>query len=85
MSKTITDKIDSGDLSLKPGWIRLSLHPTMTDDELLYITDAIKQIVRKADEWGKEYIYDSSTNEFNHKSLNEKKNFKYSHWFDLNS
>ena len=33
MSKEITDKIDKGDLSMKPGWIRLSLHPTMTDDE----------------------------------------------------
>ncbi len=28
----ITDMIDSGDLSDKPGWVRVSLHPTMTDD-----------------------------------------------------
>ena len=37
LSKEITDRIDAGDLSMKPGWIRLSLHPTMTDDELLEI------------------------------------------------
>ena len=53
MSKEITDKIDAGDLSMKPGWIRLSLHPTMTNDELLFITDAIRQTVENADEWKK--------------------------------
>jgi selenocysteine lyase/cysteine desulfurase len=38
-SKHITDLINHGDLSQKPGWIRLSLHPTMTDEELFYIID----------------------------------------------
>ena len=33
-SRSITQKIDRGDLSEKPGWVRLSLHPTMTDEEL---------------------------------------------------
>jgi selenocysteine lyase/cysteine desulfurase len=54
MSKEITDKIDSGDLSMKPGWIRLSLHPTMTDEELLFITDAIRQTAENASEWQKD-------------------------------
>src|SRR5664280_592758 len=45
MSKEITDKIDAGDLSMKPGWVRLSLHPIMTNDELLFILDAIRQTV----------------------------------------
>ena len=29
-SQHITDMINHGDLSLKPGWVRLSLHQTMT-------------------------------------------------------
>jgi len=29
VSKEITDLIEQGDLSRKPGWVRLSLHPTM--------------------------------------------------------
>jgi selenocysteine lyase/cysteine desulfurase len=33
-SHKITNKINEGDLSEKPGWIRLSLHPTMTNEEL---------------------------------------------------
>ncbi len=63
-SKHITDKIDSGDLSEKPGWVRMSIHPTMTNEEVYYITDAIKQIVKKADEWERDYIYSPETNEF---------------------
>ena len=82
-SKEITDKIDSGDLSMKPGWIRLSLHPTMTDDELLYITGAIRKTADNAQEWQKDYCYNCHTNEFNNTSFPENKNFKYSHWFSL--
>ena len=63
-SKAITDKIDQGDFSDKPGWIRLSLHPTMTDDELNYIMDALEETITNAEQWGKDYVYSSKTNEF---------------------
>ncbi|MDP4281583.1 MAG: aminotransferase class V-fold PLP-dependent enzyme [Bacteroidota bacterium] len=63
-SREITERINSGDFSTKPGWVRLSLHPTMTDAELLYITDALKQIRQNYPEWQKDYIYDKHTNEF---------------------
>jgi selenocysteine lyase/cysteine desulfurase len=65
-SRHITEMINSGDLSLKPGWVRLSLHPTMTNDELLYIIDAIAQIAENHIEWSKDYIYNKHTNEFTH-------------------
>jgi len=80
LSKEITDKIDSGDLSMKPGWVRLSLHPTMTDDELLFITGAIGQIVDNIGEWQKDYCYDSQTNEFNHCTFQDKM-ARYADWF----
>jgi selenocysteine lyase/cysteine desulfurase len=82
MSKEITDRIDAGDLSMKPGWIRLSLHPAMTDDELLFITDAIKQTVENADEWKKDYCYDQHTNEFSHCNSTGRKP-DVSDWFKL--
>ncbi len=66
MSKQWTDLIDKGDLSKKPGWIRFSIHPTMTDDEVYFIVDALKQIVKNIDEWSKDYTYDPHTNEFKH-------------------
>jgi selenocysteine lyase/cysteine desulfurase len=83
MSKEITDKIDAGDLSMKPGWIRLSLHPTMTNDELLFITDAIKQTVENAEEWKKDYCYNNHTNEFLHCSSQNQSKALFSDWFKL--
>jgi selenocysteine lyase/cysteine desulfurase len=83
LSKVITDKIDSGDLSLKPGWIRLSLHPTMTNEELEYITGAISETSKNAAAWKRDYVYDIHTNEFSH--LNEAGSDKVTHgnWFRL--
>jgi len=83
LSKEITDKIDEGDLSMKPGWIRLSLHPTMTNDELLFILDAIKQTVENAEEWQKDYYYDSHTNEFNNRNYSQKSIHDFDPWFRL--
>jgi hypothetical protein len=83
MSKEITDKIDAGDLSMKPGWVRLSLHPTMTDDELLFILDAIKQTVENADKWKKDYLYDMATNEFIHREFPELSDSDFHRWFKL--
>ncbi len=45
-SRQITSKINIGDYSLKPGWIRLSLHPTMTNQELVYICEAIESLAK---------------------------------------
>jgi hypothetical protein len=84
MSKEITDKIDAGDLSMKPGWVRLSLHPTMTNDELLFILDAIRQTVENSEMWKKDYCYDKHTNEFHHCKSPDNNNARYSNWFKLN-
>jgi len=67
-SKEISSRIDDGDLSAKPGWVRLSLHPTMTDDELYYIIDAVKQIAKNKSKWEEDYSYSPNSNEFIHKS-----------------
>ncbi len=68
-SKKITTLINHGDLSKKPGWVRLSLHPTMKNEELYYIIDAIKQINAMHHSWIEDYIYDKHTNEFQHKTI----------------
>lgn len=59
-SRSITDMIDHGDLSMKPGWIRLSIHPTTTDNELHYIADALAQLAKNHVEWKKDYEFDPS-------------------------
>lgn len=63
-SKKITDLIDAGDLSTKPGWVRFSIHPTMTNEEIYHFIYAMKEIVRNAEEWKQDYVYDSQTNDF---------------------
>jgi len=80
-SKQITNQIDSGNLSQKPGWIRLSLHPTMTNSELHNILNAIAEVVNRVEEWKSDYVYSASTNEFSHRS--EKHLNDLSGWFDL--
>jgi selenocysteine lyase/cysteine desulfurase len=43
-SKQITDQIDRGDTSAKPGWVRISLHPTMTDEEVRLIVEGVGEV-----------------------------------------
>ncbi|MCB0548431.1 MAG: aminotransferase class V-fold PLP-dependent enzyme [Phaeodactylibacter sp.] len=66
-SRSITDKINHGDLSEKPGWIRMSVHPIMTDEELDHILDAIEAVYHHHKEWAREYDYNSHTNEYSRK------------------
>lgn len=82
-SHEITDLINSGDLSRKPGWIRVSLHPTMTDDELYLIVYALKEISENAEQWKDDYIYNIHNNEFRHKIEPEDKTFMVKDWFRL--
>jgi len=82
-SKRITDKIDQGDLSEKPGWVRMSIHPTMTNDELYLIINALKEIVANIDKWEKDYTYDIHKNEFFHISMNGSEKERVKSWFDL--
>jgi selenocysteine lyase/cysteine desulfurase len=82
-SHQITEQINFGDLSQKPGWIRLSLHPTMTNEELFFILDGIKQVQKNHMIWGKDYTYNNKTNEFRHFSEPEDKTVLVSDWFKL--
>lgn len=82
-SKEITELINHGDLSKKPGWIRLSLHPTMTNDELYFIIDAIANVKKHHQEWGKQYVYNCKNNEFRHFREPEDKSVLIRDWFNL--
>lgn len=63
-SKQIASKIDLGDLSTKPGWVRFSLHPIMTNAEILLFVEAIKLITRNIEEWKQDYVYDPASNDY---------------------
>jgi selenocysteine lyase/cysteine desulfurase len=82
-SRSITQKINSGDLSEKPGWVRLSLHPTMTDDELELFLSAVKDISANARLYEKDYIYTPRANEYVHKSDKGESKDHVLSWFKL--
>jgi selenocysteine lyase/cysteine desulfurase len=82
-SKEITDKISHGDLSEKPGWVRLSLHPTMKDEEINFFTEALEQIIANFEEWKKAYIYIPKKNEFIHKDQLQPNLQWMTDWFSL--
>jgi len=63
-SQQITCQIDAGDLSNKPGWVRVSLHPTMTDEEVVYVARAIHEVMRHYDTWKHDYAFDLTSGEF---------------------
>ncbi len=82
-SHRITDMIEHGDLSAKPGWVRLSLHPTMTDAELDFVLDALAQTVENIEAWGADYHYDKYTNEFSHRRVADPTEAMVEGWFDV--
>jgi len=84
-SREITEKINHGDLSEKPGWVRWSLHPTMTDEDAHMVLNAVKEVTLHHGEWGKDYRYISTKNEFVHKSRKEAQleDDMMSDWFSL--
>ncbi|HLF19249.1 MAG TPA: aminotransferase class V-fold PLP-dependent enzyme [Bacteroidota bacterium] len=82
-SKRITDRIDEGDLSSKPGWVRMSIHPTTTDEETDFILDAIRQIQKSSKSWERDYTYDAHMNEYRNRNDNGSIQNAVEEWFDL--
>lgn len=80
-SNSITCSIDEGDLSTKPGWIRLSLHPTLTNKELNFIKQAIIDLAKNHREWAKDYQYNPKCNEFVHKIFKDQTHDQVDAWF----
>ncbi len=81
-SKFFTDKIDHGDLKDKPGWVRVSLHPTLTNQQLDFIINAINQIVKNYDDWKKDYFQSAETGEWFHKTFRKEESL-IQDWFNL--
>ncbi|WP_410745945.1 aminotransferase class V-fold PLP-dependent enzyme [Flavobacterium pectinovorum] len=82
-SKMMTSELLQKNLSNKPGWVRLSLHPTMATEELLFICEAIQQVAFHYEEWQKAYLYNPSTNEFENVLIEETIEEEVKEWFCL--
>lgn len=65
-SHTLVCQIESGDLIQKPGWIRMSVHPTTTNSEIEFVCAGIVAVAKNHQDWKKEYHYSKTSNEFVH-------------------
>lgn len=68
-STEILQKIKEGNLFARPGWIRLSIHPTMTNEDLNLILDGIEYVAKHHETMAKDYEYISHKNIFIHKTF----------------
>jgi len=82
-SYKILHSLLSGDWLCKPGWIRLSVHPTMTNTEINFIMDAIELTASHFQEWKKDYIYAADCNEYFFKGIGTKEESKIEDWFNV--
>jgi len=67
-SKKMTCDIANGDFSGRPGWIRMSIHPCMTNNEIKFIVASIKALAENFSEWLLDYELNQSMTGVIHKS-----------------
>lgn len=82
-SYEILNLIRAGDMLSKPGWIRLSLHPTMTNAEIDFIMDAIELTSLHFEKWMKDYDSNSKTNEYVFKAFEAIEQGRIEAWFKV--
>lgn len=82
-SHDLVCQITSGDLIKKPGWIRMSIHPTTTTEEIQFVCDSIKALAENHVEWGRTYQYNSKTNEFIHQDAQHTEKAMVKSWFKV--
>ncbi|MBD0836018.1 aminotransferase class V-fold PLP-dependent enzyme [Aestuariibaculum suncheonense] len=70
-SKSIEKKILEGCMIERPGWVRMSVHPTMTNAEVEFVCDAIEQVAKNFATWENDYTYNAAKNEFVHNGNKE--------------
>jgi len=80
-SEAYKNKIEEGCLIERPGWIRMSIHPTTTNDEVAYICNSIKSLCENFKDWMADYNYNSISNEFEYKHNSSLEKKMVDNWF----
>jgi len=82
-SNTIAHQILEGCNTEKPGWVRLSIHPTMTNEEVAFICNALKTLSDTIEKWFKDYRYDMLKNDYIHTTATSIEQELVKGWFNL--
>ncbi|WP_405567998.1 aminotransferase class V-fold PLP-dependent enzyme [Polaribacter sp. Asnod6-C07] len=82
-SNRIKDEILHGCNTDKPGWVRLSLHPTITNTELDFICNSLQELSENIEAWTKDYTYDPIKNDYVHKTFTPIEKELVTSWFSV--
>lgn len=85
-SSALACEIEAGNLIQKPGWVRMSIHPTLTNQEMIYICDCIKELALHYEEWLSDYQYQYHSNEYLHKddqAISSSRSEAINAWFEF--
>ncbi|MFA9455028.1 MAG: aminotransferase class V-fold PLP-dependent enzyme, partial [Candidatus Aminicenantaceae bacterium] len=68
-SQRIRDSVRKGYGGLKPGWVRVNLHYTLTREDLDFLLDAIEFVAQKGHLFLPLYVFDLKTSEWSHRDF----------------
>ena len=80
-SEDYKHKIEDGCLIERPGWIRMSIHPTIRNDEVQYICKSIQSLCKNFKDWVGDYNYNPISNEFEYKHNTAFEKTMVDNWF----
>jgi selenocysteine lyase/cysteine desulfurase len=80
-SNNLVCEISNGNLIQKPGWIRMSIHPTTTNAEIQTVCQAIIELAANHKNWATDYNYNPTNNEFVHKKAQNHAEQMVKNWF----
>lgn len=81
--KRIMEESMNGCIINKPGWVRVSFHPTMTDEEVRFVCMSIKEVAAHGKKWENDYIKVGES--YIHGSNEKRQKLAVDEWFQLNS
>lgn len=82
-SNKIKSQILEGCATSKPGWVRLSVHPTITNAEVTFICNSLKELTKNIEAWSKDYFYDAQKNDYIHHNQAPIEKELVANWFSL--
>ena len=80
-SEEYQHKIEEGCLIERPGWIRMSIHPTIRNEEVEYICESINSLCENFRDWEQDYKYNPISNEFEYKDDGQTEKKMVEKWF----
>lgn len=79
-SQEMVTEIEKGNFTIRPGWIRLSIHPIMTNEEARYLAESIRELCLHHRAWAQDYRYQPAHNEYIHRTASDWVSEKVQEW-----